>query len=123
MTLKKLQNLRPPKSCQIRMANLAVWAHLLPRGPLADLRGQKSNILRLTLDPQNAFESIKSLVSYRFGPLFLQHFALERCKKHYIYSILYYFTWKPGNRLLAKMAFESIPQLGCANGCPKLDLA
>ncbi len=93
-------------------------------GPPGRFEGSKIEyILRLTLDPQNAFESIKSLGAYRFGPLFLQHSAFERCKKHYISSILYYFTWVPGNRLLAKMASKSIPQLGCANGCPKLDLA
>ena len=39
MTPKKLQNARPPKSCQIPMANLAVWAHLLPRGSEGDLGG------------------------------------------------------------------------------------
>ena len=39
MTPKKLQNARPPKSCQIPMANLAVWAHLFPRGSEGDLGG------------------------------------------------------------------------------------
>ena len=103
------------------MANLAVWAHLLPRGPQADFEGSKIKyILRLTLDPKNAFESTKSLGAYRFGPLFLQHFAFEICKKHYIYGILYFL---PGNLKIAfwpKWPSNQYPSWGVQMGAQNL---